>query len=179
MNRVPFFITGLPRSRTAWLANLFTTDRTLCFHEPLVPAASLLADNPAVRIGVSDSTLPLQFERLQAEFPTAHWLYVQRPREECFESFLRFIAGDVQMTRAQAEMFAQAFFERHQQDSAELRRNPLVRTVQFELLDDYATILSAWYHLIPEIPFNEPRWESLKDLRIEQVLKRALQRRGM
>jgi hypothetical protein len=28
-----FFITGLPRSRTAWLANLLTTDRTFCWHE--------------------------------------------------------------------------------------------------------------------------------------------------
>ena len=28
-------ILGLPRSRTAWLANFFTTEKTFCFHEPL------------------------------------------------------------------------------------------------------------------------------------------------
>ena len=28
-----FFITGLPRSRTAWLANWFTYGHTFCFHE--------------------------------------------------------------------------------------------------------------------------------------------------
>ena len=28
-----FYITGLPRSRTAWMSNFFTTDRTFCYHE--------------------------------------------------------------------------------------------------------------------------------------------------
>lgn len=30
-----FMIIGLPRSGTTWAANLFCTDRTLCFHDPL------------------------------------------------------------------------------------------------------------------------------------------------
>ncbi len=30
-----FLIIGLPRSRTAWLANFLTTDQTLCYHDKL------------------------------------------------------------------------------------------------------------------------------------------------
>ena len=33
MKTKSFFITGLPRSRTAWLANYFTTGSVLCLHE--------------------------------------------------------------------------------------------------------------------------------------------------
>lgn len=30
-----FMVVGLPRSGTAWLANWFTTERSVCWHEPL------------------------------------------------------------------------------------------------------------------------------------------------
>lgn len=32
---IDFMIVGLPRSGTAWLANWFTTERSICWHEPL------------------------------------------------------------------------------------------------------------------------------------------------
>lgn len=35
---IDFLIIGLPRSSTTWLANLFTTDTTLCLHDPFAEA---------------------------------------------------------------------------------------------------------------------------------------------
>ena len=32
---IDFFVTGLPRSGTTWVANWLTTDTTLCIHDPL------------------------------------------------------------------------------------------------------------------------------------------------
>jgi hypothetical protein len=32
---IEFMILGLPRSGTTWAANLFTTDKTICLHDPL------------------------------------------------------------------------------------------------------------------------------------------------
>lgn len=32
---ITFMIIGLPRSGTTWASNLFCTDKTLCFHDPL------------------------------------------------------------------------------------------------------------------------------------------------
>lgn len=35
-----FMIIALPRSRTTWLANFMTTDKTFCYHDPLTEMSS-------------------------------------------------------------------------------------------------------------------------------------------
>ena len=37
---IDFMIVALPRSRTTWLANFLTTDKTFCFHDPLAEMSS-------------------------------------------------------------------------------------------------------------------------------------------
>lgn len=73
-----YFIVGLPRSRTAWLANFMTYDCSFCFHEGLVEAGSVegLMDlkklcPDAFVIGNSDSGLPLFADATLKAFPDA------------------------------------------------------------------------------------------------------------
>ena len=58
---IDFMIVGLPRSGTAWLANWFTTERSICWHEPLWQRslAELDAMKGAVLFGIADTQLTL------------------------------------------------------------------------------------------------------------------------
>jgi len=37
---IDFMVIALPRSRTTWLANFLTTDKTFCYHDPLAEMSS-------------------------------------------------------------------------------------------------------------------------------------------
>ena len=58
-----FFITGLPRSRTAWLANYFSTGDVFCWHEAMAGITckqdywARLATTHYKHVGNSDCTL--------------------------------------------------------------------------------------------------------------------------
>ncbi len=58
---IDFMIVGLPRSGTAWLANWFTTERSICWHEPLWQRslAELDAMKGAGLFGIADTQLTL------------------------------------------------------------------------------------------------------------------------
>jgi len=58
-----FFITGLPRSRTAWIANFFSTGDVFCWHEAMAGITSKaqywerLSTERYTHVGNSDCTL--------------------------------------------------------------------------------------------------------------------------
>lgn len=88
-----FFITGLPRSRTAWWANLMSTGDSLCTHEPGLAAEDWLdkyRPKETARwpryLGNSDGTMLASWREVQARFPGAPWLVLDRPTEEAREA---------------------------------------------------------------------------------------------
>lgn len=90
-----YFITGLPRSRTAWLANLLTIGDSFCLHAGLLRNGANLKrlaehlDYLAKRYpcaGDSDpSLLPAPaFETMAKLFPGASWVFIERdPEDAC------------------------------------------------------------------------------------------------
>jgi hypothetical protein len=55
---ISFMVLGGPRSATTWMANLLTTDQTLCLHDPLLEHTMEHLERmrvPGKRIGISDS----------------------------------------------------------------------------------------------------------------------------
>lgn len=92
-----YFITGYPRSRTAWLAAFMTTGQSLCLHEgiartggiePLGRAMEACAKHCGA-VGDSDPTLPLYAEEFLEAFPDAPVLVVKRPALEVRSSLMR------------------------------------------------------------------------------------------
>lgn len=164
MRRPPFFITGLPRSRTAWFANLFTTDSTLCFHEPAEPVGQLIQSHPGARIGVSCSGLVFRFRELSDKYPLARWLYVERDRNQALESLLRFTREQVAI---ESRHFEQVF-DWHAAASAEMKRHLGVLVVRFEDLNRESVIRQAWAHLLPETQFPAGRWSILEGFNVQQ-----------
>lgn len=56
---ISFMVLGGPRSATTWLANLLTTDSTLCLHDPLLEHKAHLLDQmtiPGKRLGMADTS---------------------------------------------------------------------------------------------------------------------------
>lgn len=58
---IDFMIVGLPRSGTAWLANWFTTERSICWHEPFWQRSLAELDDMkgAGLFGIADTMLLL------------------------------------------------------------------------------------------------------------------------
>lgn len=161
-----FFITGLPRSRTAWMAAYCSQGRTLCFHEPITQIESLhdlrrLYDSPYYdHIGISDSGLGFHIGWI-LEHLKPRTLIIDRPRRDVEKSLKRL--GFPATNQA-------ALLER------ELDRwsdHPLVRTVPYALLDRGGTMERLWAHLMPGAPFDRVRFESFCDLNIQADLTKT------
>ena len=90
MQSLRFFVTGLPRSRTAWLAKFFTTDAIYCMHEGLnlypdmTSLANAMSGDKKV-YGNSDSALCLTKFQEVFKAPT---LIIERDREEVLNSLV-------------------------------------------------------------------------------------------
>ncbi|HTI69677.1 MAG TPA: hypothetical protein VMF06_06910 [Candidatus Limnocylindria bacterium] len=88
-----FFITGLPRTRTAWMAHYMSAQGVLCLHEPEVGCASLdeLADRlesipEGSALGVSSSGLAWFQRGLRDRYPDAKWVVIRRLAAEVAKS---------------------------------------------------------------------------------------------
>lgn len=94
-----FFITGLPRSRTAWFSAMFTaTDDVFCYHDGLNGCKSLeefkdkLSRRKEPIVGDSDSGLLLV--DLDRHFPGCKKVLIRRDPEECKESLDEFLGKE-------------------------------------------------------------------------------------
>lgn len=172
--KTPFFITGLPRSRTAWLANLFTTADILCHHEPIQHFQKLIRDNPGGRTGFSDSTLAFYFDLIVKEYPCAPWIYVRRDPAAALASFEKFVGSVVEVPKAKGE----EFFHKLRDKLETISEAANVLTVDFEDLWQPEVISKVWSWCVSE-PFNAQRARLLQGLRVQQMLVPAMKERGM
>lgn len=167
----PFFITGLPRSGTAWLASLFTTNKSLCFHEP-DPRDVVAAINghPGRRVGASDSSLVRKSLQIMKIWPDARWLYVMRPLEECLESLIKFSeSSGVKLNRT----IARQAMEADRLIALQLIQDP-VRFAMAEwdhVRNDAEVAGQVWHWLLPEVKFDVDRWKLLGGLNVQQDFK--------
>lgn len=72
-----FFVVGLPRSRTAWLANFLTYDNRLCFHEGLNGCQSLEKYREKLGANKGDSSTGLMLIDINALYPDAPVLVIE------------------------------------------------------------------------------------------------------
>lgn len=143
-----FFITGLPRSRTAWFAAVCDAiPGVTCYHEPL-REFSRWDDvgaiwDPPVRstgerfIGVSDSSLGLHLGEILAQF-RPQTLIVRRPFDDVIASLVE--AGFP--VSPSILSILQRRLDRFQD-------NGLVKTVDFKDLDRIDIVYDALQHIVP------------------------------
>jgi hypothetical protein len=126
----PFFITGYPRSRTAWLSVALTNGRTTCLHDVAMEMEVVvrrLAHNndPKSQLGISDPSLLVYFGALSSAFPQAPWVLVNRIPAICMMSLCKVMSWDY---RDMPLDFVNGF-ER-------VRAHPQTLTVNFSAIDN-------------------------------------------
>lgn len=90
-----FFITGLPRSKSAWLANYLTYGESFCWHDQLQHFTHLqdfrnyMEWTSASLVGHSDPANILVWRDLATMFPDATWIVVRRDLDDCYHSCRR------------------------------------------------------------------------------------------
>lgn len=98
----PALITGLPRSRTAWFANLLTFGASIVYHDGLFPANNEISRYASVKrvlnslqsgawTGHSDSANLLIWRTLVDEFPNAKWVVCKRDMNDVFASIKKLL----------------------------------------------------------------------------------------
>lgn len=165
----PFFIAGLPRSRTAWLANFLSYGPSLCFHEPLACGladsiagyTALLEGTGTPYAGISCTGNAMFFEALNDLFPDARWVAVQRPFYESRLSMERigYPMGDTGKLMLAA-------LER-------VVKGPNTLTISFKKFNPRA----VWEHCIPGEPLNVQRMDIVNRFNVtvhEEILKEEI-----
>lgn len=155
-----FYITGLPRTRTAWFSALFTGHEMYCFHEVL-KYADEIEDIPSIingrrefYVGASGSDFPFYFERVMSS-PKAPVVVVERNIYEVRKS-LRELFGDDDY-----ELLLET-----NEKLEEVKNLPNVLVVDYNDLDNENQIKKIWEHCIPGIKFDRDKWIQLNTLRI-------------
>ena len=79
---IKFMVLGLPRSGTAWAANLFTTDTSLCLHESFIHHTLDELDHQftGLNLGIAETSAIFQIEQINAH--VAQKLIIERPLHE-------------------------------------------------------------------------------------------------
>lgn len=168
----PFFITGLPRSRTAWLSVVATNERAICYHEPGecdFPSAAFLWTQPCTIpfIGIADAGLGMHLTRILAEI-RPRVLIVDRPIMDVLESARRFSGKDV------APDLEERLIALH--DALQVS-HPFILRVDYNQLQDETVVRDALAWLTPGVrPWNLPQLMHMNiqsDLGYNVVKRRA------
>ncbi len=144
----PFFITGLPRSRTAWLAVASTTGNSICHHEPgfgdYESARDIWQAPSEVRVGISDAGLGLHIRRIVDDI-APRVLIVDRDLEAVLASFERYAGMDLAGSR---DAVRDRLWDLR--DALEFD-HPLIRRVRFEDLTSQSVVTDcmAWLGVTP------------------------------
>lgn len=171
-----YLITGLPRCRTAWFAEVCETPKSRCFHEPIKylnhwrDIYGIWSENSPYYIGISDSSLGFHLGEI-LDIAAPRTLIIYRPVEDV-ENSLRKKGFPVSTNYCSLLEERLETFQDH----------PLVLTVPFCSLKSVDCVVNCLYHLMPgnRIDFN--RLDQLMDVNIQvdtdEVIRTAFQRRG-
>lgn len=152
-----YWVTGLPRSRTAWFSVATTTPTSICFHEPLSRLQSFAElrefwmPRLGVAMGISDSGLAPQAGRILEELKP-RTLIIERPLDEAVASFRAFAR---KTSLHVDEAHCRRFSEISLRALGQVRRHPLVKAVDFHALDDYEVMMDAMSWLLPGREFPD------------------------
>lgn len=162
-----FLITGLPRSRTAWLAAVANTvPGAICHHEPLErfptwqASLGLWQSTDHEFAGISDSALGFHLgEILDSHAPRT--LIVKRDPQQVLGAL------DVLGLGGDHRKYCTLLAKRLQQAEG----HPLVKVVPFEHLTDHATVRSCLWHLMPAAAIDGDKLTLMQRLNVQASLR--------
>lgn len=168
-----FLISGLPRSRTAWLSVFFTHYPSFCLHEGMgkydgdfkkMIAEISAAPHP---VGNSDSSLSLYATEVIAAAASGQvkLAVVDRDLSAVIPSLEKFYDG-----KYDAQCVLGSVYGGHQL----LLASSEAFVIRFEDLDDEEKVAQLYEHLIPGQPFPTAWYRQMRLLRVNQILDKAV-----
>lgn len=164
-----FFITGLPRSRTSWLANFFTYNSSFCYHEAtrfctnIRDLKELMGNHTAINIGNADPAMLYIMNDALKAFPGAKVVLIERELHETIDSFIDFYTS-YEYNRIQE--WIEYMFEMMEK----VKQKYDVLTVRHDALNKMEECKKLWNYLLPDEPFDEKRWNLLDELYINKLV---------
>lgn len=158
-----FFITGLPRSRTAWLSTFLSYDGAFCFHEAMMfcgleteKIPELFKSTGKEYIGNSCSSISHFLDFYEKAFPDAKYVLIHRDIDDVQVETDKIFGvntkeGLITCVNALSELAR--------------RVKPLI--IDFKDLNDVKAARTIWGYCIPAIPFDEMRFKMLNDMDIQ------------
>lgn len=164
MIKHPFLITGLPRSRTSWLAAFLTTGKSHCYHSGILGCRSFddykrKLSGPKLFMGDSFTDTVLFYDDIHRTFPGARWVVVRRDYQEAYLAYRKAFPD------LHTALEAQEIFERIHNQFDSIPNDAC--SVYFEDLNQRGVIKAIWEHCLPDIDWDEQRWKLFNGLKIE------------
>ena len=158
MSTRPFVIAGLPFVGSGWLSLFLSAGKTLCYHEPhlsdVTDLGDLLSGSYYDHAGAYDSAysffLPWVLDALKARVV----LIVRDPQQA---------KDDLRAQGALASNYVDLLYA----EMLRYRAHPAVLWVPLDSLDKKRTIMKIFFHLMPDVAFDEVRYEQFAKMRVE------------
>ena len=144
-----FFVVGLPRSRTAWLANFLTYDNRFCYHEGIDGCSTIEEYKKKLGTNKGDSCTGLMLLELNKEFPNAPVVIIENNITKAVK-FSRQTYG-IETTKEMQILKEKMSF---------------IRGLRIKLENINEALEDIWVHLIGT-PYNEERGNLLKNMNIQ------------
>jgi hypothetical protein len=158
-----FVVTGMPRSQMPWLAVLLTTDKSVCYPEPIKDMQEpedidrLMDAKGYTHVGVADTAMaffPDVIDRLMCPV-----VLIMREPVDCVTDLVN-LGSDRNATLS--------YVDRMERACKRIQNKPNVLTVQAKQIRDRRIAQKVFWHCLPGIAFDEVRFMLLSQLLIEQ-----------
>lgn len=173
-NMKTFLITGLPRSRTAWLSNFFTVGPIFCHHdlsahciEGVDAIVSTMRATDAEIVGNADSGSALHLQPLYDALGSPTVIHIHREFRDSVASF----ANATGMVQGAVYPVLKTLAARME----EFAKKVGAPTFDFDELDREDVIRDIWKQVAGDLPFRTAHWEKMKTLNVS-LKKDALMR---
>lgn len=152
-----YFILGLPRSRTTWLAAFLSTDTQTCYHEKSLEFSSLEDLKIFVQeedCGITDTALLVHWRWLISSIPEAKLVVIDRPYSEVIDSLAEIgFSDESKLTLAVSNQIEV------------IKQESDILVIPFHSLSSKETIVSLCKYL--EVPFNNSKFIEFSEMMIQ------------
>ena len=172
-----FFITGLPRTRSTWLANFLTYNSGFCFHEAIrlcykiEDMKPLLDSVSASNSGDADAMLVFYIDKIIEIFPDAKWVVIKRSLEEVMDSLRK--RYNFRNPEADRKLFERA----EEKINNFIDEHPTL-VIDFNSLNERSTCEKLWNYCITDSEFDYARWMQLDVVKLDPMESKMLEYHG-
>lgn len=164
---IPYLITGLPRTRTAWMSIAASMGpASICFHEPMSEsgswrkAAELWQSETFKYIGIADSAFGFHLSEILHDI-RPRTLVIERPQAD--------VAASLGKLSTRQTNYCDLLAARIE----EFKSHLLVKTISFSALRDNETVLECLDWLMPGLYFDRAKIEQLQNMNITVDMDRV------